>query len=344
MKQEIRLWEIGSNNALRECSPAALDLESRLEGWLERDISLVAPDLQVIGRQVATDFGTCVDLLCINEDGDLTIVELKRGKTPREVTAQALDYASWVQDLPSERIISIANDYLGHGKSLEEVFEHRFSKALPEGLNEGHQILIVGSEIDESTERIVKYLSDTHGVSINVARFRYFKAADGQELVARVFLIEPSQVEYRTRTKGSSKRRPNLTYEQLEELAEKNGVGELYREFVSGLEDHFQRHTTRSSIVFTSNLDSSHKAVLSLIPGESSGEEGLRFQIYLSRFRRAFGLSETEVETVLPTNKQSWIYSEKAGEDWAGFAGFFRNMDDVRVFLNGLSNKAERNR
>jgi hypothetical protein len=31
--------------------------------------------------------------------GDLIILELKKDKTPREITAQILDYASWVKDL-----------------------------------------------------------------------------------------------------------------------------------------------------------------------------------------------------------------------------------------------------
>ena len=52
-------------------------------------------------------------------------------------------------------------------------------------------MIVVGSEIDTSSERIIKYLSDTHGVNINAATFQYFLPPDGSELLARVFLIEP---------------------------------------------------------------------------------------------------------------------------------------------------------
>ena len=55
---------------------------------------MLDPDLLVIGRQVPTGFGGTVDLLCLDPTGALVVVELKKGKTPREVTAQALDYAS----------------------------------------------------------------------------------------------------------------------------------------------------------------------------------------------------------------------------------------------------------
>ena len=50
-------------------------------------------------------------LLCLDEVGDVVVVELKRDKTPREITAQALDYGSWVKDLSHERIATIAGDY-----------------------------------------------------------------------------------------------------------------------------------------------------------------------------------------------------------------------------------------
>lgn len=70
---------------------ASLDLESRLEEWLAADISILDPGLLVIGCEVETDFGGFIDLLCVDVAGDLVVVELKRDKTPREITAQALD-------------------------------------------------------------------------------------------------------------------------------------------------------------------------------------------------------------------------------------------------------------
>jgi RecB family endonuclease NucS len=68
---------------------ARLDLESRLESWLGRDICVLDRALLVIGRQVETDFGGIIDLLCLDHAGDIVVVELKRDKTPREITAQA---------------------------------------------------------------------------------------------------------------------------------------------------------------------------------------------------------------------------------------------------------------
>jgi hypothetical protein len=87
MPQDIRLWRVGNNDQLAECGHASLNLEGRLEEWLARDISILDADLLVIGRQVETAFGGIIDIFCINHSGDLVIVELKRDKTPREITA-----------------------------------------------------------------------------------------------------------------------------------------------------------------------------------------------------------------------------------------------------------------
>lgn len=55
----------------------------------------------LIGRQEDTGFGGRIDLLAIAPDGALVLIELKRDKTPRDVVAQSLDYAGWVENQAS---------------------------------------------------------------------------------------------------------------------------------------------------------------------------------------------------------------------------------------------------
>ena len=124
--QQIRLWEITSDQQLVRISSAPISLEEQLEKWLESDISVLDEDLLVIGKQVETDFGGRIDLLCLDSEGHTVVVELKKGKTPREVTAQALDYASWVKDLSHNRLIEIASDYFKSPDSLTEKFREKF--------------------------------------------------------------------------------------------------------------------------------------------------------------------------------------------------------------------------
>jgi len=338
MPQDVKIWEIKDGDNLEEIKKSKLELEERIENWLEKDISIISNDLLVIGRQVETDFGGIIDLLCLDYSGDVVIIELKRDKTPREITAQVLDYASWVKELSNDKITEIANMYLAKkGKGpLEKEFKDKFGEELPEILNEHHKMLIVASEIDSSTERIIEYLSNTYGVGINAATFHYFRNDEGKEFLARVFLIEPSQVEYRAQTKSSSKRRPSLTYEELQEIAESNAVGELYVKLVNGLTSLFdQKTTTRSSIAFIGIMGEkkSRNTIFSVLPGESSSARGLRFTVYLDRFAEYFNIDKKIAIDIMPTYEKEKFY-----EDWAGEfgGGFFKDNYQVEKFLTQL--------
>src|SRR5215213_3319317 len=73
-------------------------LEARLEDLLAKDPTLVGEPLLLVGRQVPTAYGGFIDLLAVDAEGYLCVLELKRDRTPREVVAQLLDYASWLSD------------------------------------------------------------------------------------------------------------------------------------------------------------------------------------------------------------------------------------------------------
>ena len=339
MAEEIKIWQVDAGDKLRLINRSKLDFENRLEDWLDEDISILSPDLLVIGKQIRTTFGGIIDLLCINRNGDLVIVELKRDKTPREVTAQSLDYASWVKNLSHEKILDLADNYFAK-TNLEEEFRQKFDEDLPEVLNDSHGMLIVASEIDDSTERIIKYLSDSYGVDINVASFQYFKSENGQQLLARVYLIEQEEVEYKAQIKGGSKRKPNLTYEELEEIARENGVWNLYEKLIDGLEDKFYKATTRSQINFKGNVFGKFGSIINLLPPKSDLEKGLAFEVYFWRFIEYTNLNEEIVINLLPSNKTNWAFSGATikDKDYSGYEGFFSNEEEVEKFLSGLQN------
>ena len=80
--------------SLDEKKPLAFDnlsSEKELEDLLCEHIDILNKDWLVIGRQVRTSANKLIDILCMDHDGDDIIVELKKGQTPREVTAQAID-------------------------------------------------------------------------------------------------------------------------------------------------------------------------------------------------------------------------------------------------------------
>jgi hypothetical protein len=134
----------------------------------------------------------------------LVLIELKRDRTPRELIAQALDYASWVEQLTPEKIVQIYQR-LSNGGKLDEAFRQHFGTELDEeALNQSHQIIIVAAELDEATERIIGYLN-ARDIAINVVFFQVFQHGD-EQLLSRAWLIDPgetqSNVAITTKSKG----------------------------------------------------------------------------------------------------------------------------------------------
>ena len=73
------------------------------------------------------------------------------------MVAQLLDYAWWVDRLRPEDIAAIYARF-APGRSLADDFRERFEEDLDEeSLNQNHQIIIVASSLDDSTERIDFY-------------------------------------------------------------------------------------------------------------------------------------------------------------------------------------------
>lgn len=206
--KEIKLWNI-NNDKITSIARSKLDYENRLEKWLIEDISILSENLLVIGSQVATAYGKFIDILAVNKIGEVVIIELKRDKTYREIIAQVLDYATWVKGLDYSDLNSIFKKHL----DLDDLSEYFFSKfnVDPEEFefNTDHKMLVVGSEIDDSTVRIIDYLSnEPFSVNINAANFNYFKDKNDQEFLAQSFvrpeenILEESKSKKRKRAKS----------------------------------------------------------------------------------------------------------------------------------------------
>lgn len=183
---------------LRPATRRALSKEAMIEGWVATNPGLVGIDAMIIGRQVPTDHGKFIDLLAMDATGGLVIIELKKDRTPREIVAQVLDYASWIRTLTTPEIYDRAKKYLG--TRLATAFLDRFGEAIPERLNASHSMLIVASELDPASRRIVEYLSEEHGVAINTVFFNVFEV-DGQEWLTTDFLLDQDAVEERSERK-----------------------------------------------------------------------------------------------------------------------------------------------
>jgi len=183
----MSLWKV-SGAKLEPIASPQLDQEQRLEDWIAKDTSILGMDIALIGRQVQTDFGGRIDLLALDRDANCVVLELKRGRTPREVVAQLLDYGAWVKDLGYNELEQIAQR--SQQKAVSVIFQEAFGDTIPDSVNATHNLIVVASDLDDSSERIISYLSEEYGVSINAVFFTYFRD-DDTEFLGRAWLKDP---------------------------------------------------------------------------------------------------------------------------------------------------------
>lgn len=190
MPVQTAVWKIGSSP--ERLSAASLTSEKQLEDMIVAAPGLLSDEWMLIGRQEGTGYGGIIDLLAIAPDGSLVLIELKRARTPREIVAQALDYAGWVEKLRPEEVAAIYGRF-APGRSLDDDFRQRFHCQLDEeSLNASHQIVIVAGSLDDSTERIVAYLGE-RDIPINVLCFQVFNCG-ADKLLSRTWLLDPVKV------------------------------------------------------------------------------------------------------------------------------------------------------
>ncbi|MFC2159232.1 endonuclease NucS domain-containing protein [Actinomycetota bacterium] len=168
--------------------------EKILEDWIENTPSALFENEEVfiIGRQVTTNLNKAIDLLGIDKNGNIVIVELKRGKTPRETVAQILEYVSFVEDLTYKQLEEIASKYIGdEGINLTESHNEFFK--LPDdfavAFNKAQRLIIVGQEISKETEQTSVFLNKK-GLELYCIAFKYFKSDKGERIITSDFVVK----------------------------------------------------------------------------------------------------------------------------------------------------------
>ena len=127
MPIKTHLWKVGEKPQV--LAESRLARENLLEEMIIQEPRMLSDEWLLIGQQERTFNNRPLDLLAIAPDGSLVLIELKRDRTPREVVAQALDYASWVEKLEPENIVEIYRRFSA-GKDLAEEFQKKFSSQL----------------------------------------------------------------------------------------------------------------------------------------------------------------------------------------------------------------------
>ena len=186
-----------SKGILEKIVSQSIDYEKLFESWLENspDVLLEEETILWIGRQLNVQVGKenkYPDLIGIDSRGDIIICELKKGKTPREVIAQILEYASWAKTLKYEQLNTIykkyyKNDDKLNGKELMEVFKEVFYPEDDDNINivfnNQQRLFIVAEEISKVVLEVINYLNSEYSIPIYGIEYSVYKSIEGEFIV-----------------------------------------------------------------------------------------------------------------------------------------------------------------
>ena len=126
------LFDNGSNSLVKvdKCTFKSLGLDERnnLQEWIAKEPNSLGEDLLIIQKEFDgfSDTRERLDLLALDKRGNLVVIENKLDDSGRDVTWQAIKYASYCSSLTKQDIIEIYQKYLGTAASAEESLSEFF--------------------------------------------------------------------------------------------------------------------------------------------------------------------------------------------------------------------------
>lgn len=174
-----------------------IEFEEHMETWFENSPwALVEDELILwIDRQPGAKDGEGTifpDLLGVDSEGNLVIVEFKRGRTPRDVVAQLLEYAAWASELPAEQIPEIAGAYFEkrdefRGKTFDKAFREVFdvpeTDELPP-LKRKLRLFVVAEEIHPRVAFVCRFLRMLYKMDVSCIAVSKFETESRDESVS----------------------------------------------------------------------------------------------------------------------------------------------------------------
>jgi hypothetical protein len=201
----MTLFKIATDNVPHQLPQK--DFESRkyeenLEAWIEKCPEILSEEgenLLIIGRQVTTGFQKAIDLLALDQFGNTVVIELKRGRSPREIIAQSLEYTAWVKTLREDGLEEIARKYFRKRdeefSGLKAIFGEYFGVEIANvEFNTNQRIIIVAQEIAPEVKLVAGDLIEK-GYEIQLLAFSYFQTEKEELLQTELILRDEKRYE-----------------------------------------------------------------------------------------------------------------------------------------------------
>ena len=194
---QIRLWTF--NDVAGTLEPLApldqVKAENKLEDALVTSPDVLFDKLSVVARQLRTaNQSGRLDLVGVDEEGQLTVIEIKRGAATRDAIAQILDYGSYIEYESLDELAQHLSNRSGHAGTVKIADFAQWYEQKTGGLDPSEmrpvRLVLVGVGEDDTAARVTRFLSEK-GVDISLISFQAFENS-GETLLARQVTVAPS--------------------------------------------------------------------------------------------------------------------------------------------------------
>lgn len=184
----MEVYTIGDDD-LTPVPDQQIELEQDLQSHLLKasGAKIGGIELMYISQEGTSDDDSgYFDILGVDENGDTVIVELKRGKTPRVVVSQTLEYASGVRKEPFEKLNDRFQSFRrSRGETIDEDLREAHADFFrlegdpldTDEFNTDFHLVIVAAEYDDVTLNMADLLRD-HGIDVICVRYQTFSNSE----------------------------------------------------------------------------------------------------------------------------------------------------------------------
>jgi hypothetical protein len=193
--------------------------------------------------------------------------------------------------------------------------------------------------MDERLKDLITYINQKSQFDIYGVELEYYKHDEYEIVIPKMY-----GVEVKKDAPPPTGKRTFLSIEELAKQSAEAGVGELFGKCAERFSQFLAQKKGKSGLTFGMRLpDDSCPSVISLVPGESSAENGLRYRLYARRLSRYLKVDQDTIKGHLPPNPVSYEHYENAPPGFKGWAGYIKSEKDIEglVELMKLGGKQE---
>ncbi|HEY8189717.1 MAG TPA: hypothetical protein VIF12_03475 [Micavibrio sp.] len=169
-------------------------LEEKIQSWVDKNPAMIndGQPMLSLGCEITTSLGHNIDNLLLDGNGTILVCEAKRGKAPRDVISQLLDYAAYVDGLTWADLEKYCKKR--HGKNLDDACQEIFRRTFTKTGKLCHRLMVLAESFDQQIMKQASYLMGV-GTPLALMQFSYFRTEGAQILQMKTALGEiPEQM------------------------------------------------------------------------------------------------------------------------------------------------------